>query len=110
MTIRRKGFYVLAIVPGISGFQRWNEREFQVVTGHKAANCRSYVVGEWLPTSEDRYRLNDGHLPSHQPETHAEGALEYLLANPFGEAVALGRTAERYAARYSPGCAAATTA
>jgi hypothetical protein len=87
--IRKGRFYVLATVPGISGFQRWDEREYRIVTADKARNHRLDVVGELLPIQEDWFRLEDGHMPDYQPKARLPKALEWLTANPFQAIVRL---------------------
>lgn len=89
MRIYRDRFYVTEEVPGISGFQRWNEREYAVITGHKARNHRTIVVGELLPIAEDWYRIEDGHIPDYQERMRLPEALRWLAANPFQRIVRL---------------------
>lgn len=87
-SIRTGRYYVTATVPGISGFQRWNEREYRVV-GHKRAAGRDRldVLGE-LVRSGASYRLEDGHTPEFQPVVTESEALTWLSFNPYG-AIAL---------------------
>jgi len=87
--IYKQRFYVRETIPGISGFQRWGDREYSVVTGHKAANCRLEIVGELLPISEDYWRIGDGHVPECQPLLRTPEAIAWLRKNPYGEIVRL---------------------
>jgi hypothetical protein len=87
--IRNGRLYVLETIPGISGFKRWDEREHRVVTAAKARLNRSNVAGELLPIAEDFYRLEDGHLPDHQPMVRFPEAEAWLIANPFSAIVRL---------------------
>lgn len=89
MRIYKDRFYVLADHPGISGFKDYSRLDYRIVTGHKASRERCYVVGEFLPIAEDWYRLEDGHLPEHQPKATTREALEWLTANPYSAVVRL---------------------
>ena len=81
--IRAGHYYVLARTPGLSGFQRWGELEYDVVTAAKARNRRLEVVGELSPVATDLYRLGDGHIPECQPTALCADALKWLDANLF---------------------------
>ena len=83
MRIYKTRFYVLETVPGISGFQRWNERERRLCTGHAAVNHRPYVIGEYQVKAADRLRLENGRLPEYQPILSAIEAMPTLTANPY---------------------------
>jgi hypothetical protein len=103
MRIYKAEYYVMASVPGISGFQRWDEREFRIVTGMKAANNRVDIVGLWLPQSDERYRIENGRTTENQLVADAENVILFLRDNPYQCAIAIGKAAERYCARYCPG-------
>lgn len=83
MRIKRHHYYVLADYPGISGFRDWSRKVECIVTGHKAANNRSRIVREYLATGRGEFRVEDGHLPDHQPVMREVDALRWLDANPF---------------------------
>ena len=100
MRIYDSRFYILEVTPGISGFARPDEREYHVVTGHKARTDRYHVVSEWTPCSDESYRIEDGHLPEYQPTGDAHAVRDWLLSNPFGRAVATGKAHERLFARH----------
>ena len=84
MRIYADRFYVLERVPGISGFQRWAERDRFVITGRKAANNRTAIVSEWTP-DDRRYRIRDGHLPEQCPIGGSAEVLRFLAENPYQE-------------------------
>ena len=100
MKIYSDRFYVAAGTPGISGFQQWGKTEFSVVTGRKARNCRSSVVGEWTPTSDERYRLGNGRVPELQPVVDAAGVVEFLRNEPFQAAFPVDKANERLQVRH----------
>lgn len=81
--IYKDRYYIIANAPGISGFQRFDEREYRVVSGLKAANHREYVIGEWSQRSGYRYALENGRMPEHQPVVDADGVVVFLRANPY---------------------------
>lgn len=78
MRVYKKKYYILQRTPGISGFQKWGEKEFVVCTGLKAMNNKSSIIKEFSPNGKGKFRLEDGHLPSHQPKAEEEGALNWL--------------------------------
>lgn len=82
-SIRTGRLYVTEEIPGISGFQRWSEREYHIV-GHlrAAGRDRLNVIGEFIPTG-GTYRLEDGHIPAYQPIASEAAAVEWLAANPY---------------------------
>jgi len=88
--IFKNRFYLIEAAPGISGFQRWNETEYRLVTGAKARTERSSVVGEYSPKPGDRFRLEDGHLPEHQPHADADEAMAWLRDHQYSSAVKIG--------------------
>ena len=70
MKIYNNKYYIVESIPGISGFQRWDEREYRVVRGRTArALYKLHIVQEFLFRVCGRYRLEDGHLPDYQPIT-----------------------------------------
>jgi hypothetical protein len=89
MRIYANRFYVTATTPGISGFQRWDEKEYRIVTGLRAKSRRLDVVGELIPVGGDWYRLEDGHVPDCQPKVEHGAAFEWLTANPYQAIVRL---------------------
>ena len=99
MRIYKDRFYVQMGVPGISGFQRWNEREFRIVSGVNRRGKLGFVA-EWTPTSDEEYRLENGRVPEFQPVVDKEGVVQFLRENPFQSAVPVGRALERLQARH----------
>jgi len=86
MRIYSNRFYVIDETPGISGFQRWDKVLARVVTGHVARRLKSSVIEEFSTADTRSYRLDDGHLPDHQPITNAAGVLAYLTENIYSSA------------------------
>ena len=101
MRIYKNKFYVLESTPGISGFKRWDEREYHIVKGTKAANHRLHIVAEWTPMADEQYAVEDGHLPEHQPIGNLADVMDFLDANPYQSALAIGKAAERLHGRHS---------
>jgi len=100
MRIYKNRFYVMMTIPGISGFQQWNEREFHIVTGYKAANNKHLIVAEWTPTEDESFRIEDGHLPECQPVGSRVDVANFLRNNPFQLCLAIGKAADRLRGRY----------
>ena len=48
--------YVRMNVPGISGFQKWNERVYSVVSAEKARVNRLHIIGEAIPDCIDTFQ------------------------------------------------------
>ncbi len=69
--------------PGISGFQRWGEKEWFLAIGAGARNRRPEVDREYVPTEEEKFRLGDGHLPESQPVVTGPEAVEWLREHPY---------------------------
>lgn len=67
-----------------------DEMEHRLVTGAKARTERSSVVGEYSPKPGDRFRLEDGHLPEHQPHADADEAMAWLRDHQYSSAVKIG--------------------
>ncbi len=82
--IYKSKYYLMQDVPGISGFKRWDEREYFVATGHHARNNRTKVIREFQPLYAAWFRLEDGHLPEYQPRVDQEKALKWLDENIYG--------------------------
>jgi len=89
MRIYKNKFYIMETVPGISGFQRWDEREYRVCTGYKACNHRAYIVSEFNDKKNNKYRLENGRVPEHQPVVNAKKMKQWLLRNPYQTAMIL---------------------
>lgn len=100
MRIYKNRQYILAVIPGISGFQRWDEREYYVVSGLKAKNNRVDIIAEWTPCADEQYELCDGHLPGYRPVGGILEVLAFLEREPYQMCLAVGATADRYHARY----------
>lgn len=58
-----------------------------IVTGHKAANEKPYVVSEFNPVrvvGNPSFELNDGHIQGYRPvTTSVKTAMEFLDDNKF---------------------------
>lgn len=98
MKVYKNRFYLHKMHPGISGFTRWHEWEYRVMTGHDAQlKERSSIVCEYLPgfatdlrevpDAKGYFRLEDGHLPDHQPRVNETEMLRWLRSNIFANAV-----------------------
>ena len=85
MRIYKKKYYILSHIPGVSGFKRWDEREYSVCTGHHAQHNRLSIVKEFLANGLGKYRLNDGHLPDCCPTAKEADALHWLDNNCFSK-------------------------
>ena len=86
----------------MSGFQRWNEREYRIITGKRAqARDRLHVVAEWTPMSDEEYAIEDGHLPGHQPIGTLADVITFLDANPYQSARAIGKAYDRLHGRHA---------
>ena len=81
--IYKSRVYFIEVVPGISGFQRWNEREYGIASG-ATVKSRGLKVG--MPpgihgdlNAGQRFRLDDGHLPEFQPRATYDRACSFVL-------------------------------
>ena len=82
--INRGGLYVLESVPGISGFQRWNEREYRVCGPRKAKRELSSVCAVFKHRPGHTYFAEDGHIRGHQPTILPADIAAWIELNPFG--------------------------
>ena len=82
MRIYKNRLYIRENVPGISGFQRWNEREYRITTGHNTLH-RSEIIAEFKPNGKGRYALEDGHVEGYQPLTDESGMMAWVRENRF---------------------------
>jgi len=90
MRIYNNRLYAIGETPGISGFQSWHKTQVRIVTGYVARRLRSSIIGEFDATdTRSWYRLDDGHLPGHQPITNAAGVIAYLTENVYSAAYEL---------------------
>ena len=89
MKIRIKAghYYVLADHPGISGFKDWTRKVECIVSADKARHNRALIDREYLANGLGTFRIDDGHLPDHQPRVSEVEALRFLDSNPFSCAV-----------------------
>jgi len=78
MRIFKKKYYILKSIPGVSGFQRWNELEYRICTGYKAQHDKLNIVKEFLANGEGKFRLEDGHLPDYQPLAKEKEVISWL--------------------------------
>jgi len=97
MRIYKNKYYLMADTPGISGFKRWNEKEYYVSTGHRAKNNRTRVLKEYRPDLfASWFRIEDGHLPDYQPRLCEEDALKWLDKNMFQRIIFILDTEKHY--------------
>ena len=89
MRIYKKKYYILSAIPGLSGFQRWNEREYRVCTGHKASHHRLDIVKEFRENGRGKFRLEDGHLPDYQPKAMEKEIIPWLDKQKYASAFIL---------------------
>ena len=101
MRIKKSQYYVTAETPGISGFQRWGEWEYRIITGLRASGRRGNVIGVWCPQEDESYRIEDGHLPDHQPIGSRVDVVHFLALNPYQSATPIGKALDRIAARHT---------
>jgi hypothetical protein len=85
MRIYKKKYYILSHIPGISGFKRWDEREYSVCMGHHAQYNRTKVVKEFIVNGKGNFRLCDRHLPDYCPTANETEALKWLDENYYSE-------------------------
>ena len=78
--------YVLETTPGLSGFKRYDEKEHHVVSGQMARLNRYDVIGEYTPSLEDTFRIENGRLPEYQPTADGLKVVEIIKTNPFTKA------------------------
>jgi len=89
MRIYKKKYYILESIPGISGFQKWNEREYRVATGFKAQHDKLHIVKEFKENGRGKFRLEDGHLPDHQPQVKEKEIIPWLDEQRYAAAFIL---------------------
>ena len=93
MRIYKCKFYIAECIPGLSGFQRWNERERYVISGHRASGSdRINVICQYNHLPNEQFRLEDGHLPDHQPTT--TDPRQFLRNKPYQRAVFINHHTE----------------
>lgn len=84
--IKSKALYVVGIPQGISGFRR--APVAGIATG---ARVRRDGLLPWsghrVIVSAATFRMNDGHLPEHQPRGGIQEATAFLAANPFADVI-----------------------
>ena len=87
MRIKKTSYYIIEKTPGLSGFQQWDKKDRYIITGHKAQHERACVVCQFNPAFSTlpvlMFRLEDGHLPEHQPLATCRQALDWLDKNKF---------------------------
>lgn len=89
MRIYKDKFYIMESIPGISGFKRCNEREYHIVTGHKAANHRLGIVRQFLCNERGKFRLENGRCPEYQPIVSEKEVMPWLETERYGMAFIL---------------------
>ena len=79
MRIYDNKYYIVESTPGISGFQRWDEREYRIVRGKTARSLyKLHIVREFI-FKGGTFRIEDGHFPKYQPTTTSLAQLtDYL--------------------------------
>jgi len=89
MRIFKNKYYILQSIPGISGFRRWNEREYRVCTGHKAQLHKLHIVKEFRENGRGKFLLGDGHLPEYQPQAREKEIIPWLDKQRYSTAFIL---------------------
>jgi hypothetical protein len=89
MKIYKNKYYILESTPGVSGFQKWDKREYRVCTGHKAQLNKVHIVKEFKQNGKGRFRLEDGHLPEYQPQVKEKEIFPWLDSQRYGTALIL---------------------
>jgi len=89
MRIFKNKYYILQSIPGISGFQRWNEREYRIATGYKARNDKLHIVKEFRENGRGKFLLEDGHLPDYQPQEKEKEIIPWLDKERYSTAFIL---------------------
>jgi hypothetical protein len=84
--IQNNKLYVTWCTPGISGFQRWGEKEWHLMSGAKARNARGMftVVSEYAPKSNEKFKTS--HWEDAQIINGKEVA-DMLAENPWADAM-----------------------
>jgi len=82
MRIYKDRFYILETIPGISGFQEWNKREYRIVTGEIARHHRCDVKKEYKYGTWKKFRVEDGKLPEFQEVLNEQEMIARLRNNP----------------------------
>lgn len=81
MRIYKGKYYIEESIPGISGFQRWNERQYRVMNGKRAANRKINIITEFK-FNGGKFKIENGRCPEYQPVTGLMAELyEYLDKN-----------------------------
>ena len=91
MRIYKNKHYIQEIIPGISGFQEWDKREYYLVSGMYAQRHKVDIVKEFQPNGKGKFELCDGHLPNFRPITtnekeamdFVEGFYKAFILNPI---------------------------
>jgi len=89
MRIFKKKYYIMQSIPGISGFQRWNEREYRVCTGRKAQLHKLDIVKEFRENGRGQFLLEDGHLPEYQAHAKEKEIIPWLDEQRYSTAFIL---------------------
>ena len=85
MKIYKKKFYVSEVIPGLSGFQQWDKREYFLVMGTSKNSAN--IVREFVSEDAHVFRLENGRLPEYQPIVTEIEAMAWLQENPFSRAL-----------------------
>ena len=79
--IQPSKIYVVESIPGVSGFQRWNEREYYLLSGAtlrtKRGSFECWKVFE-VGDGTERWELDDGHLPGFRPVVRTSEVIEWV--------------------------------
>ena len=89
MRVYKNKYYILKHHPGISGFIRWNENEYRVCSGYKASSNKSCIVKEFKANGRGQFRLEDGHVPEHQPLVKEKEIFDWIDINLYQTAFIL---------------------
>ena len=84
--IYRSRVYFFEDIPGISGFKRWEEREYGIALG-STVKGRGLTLGKPAGSHGDLntgrpFRLQDGRLPEYQDRATFDEACKWLQAAP----------------------------
>lgn len=85
--IYKNRVYFVSQEQGISGFQRWGMYDWGIASGHTVQLHRRLVANHARPSfgnlnDGQRFRLDNGQMPDHQPRATYLEAGDWVLANP----------------------------
>ncbi len=83
MRIYKHKLYIAERTPGISGFQKWGQKEFRVIGGVRARLLPDNLVVEYKIGQYSKFRFEDGHLPEFQLIVNELKMVKMLSENPW---------------------------